>query len=289
MSRNIHVDTGSYTGNGTSQSISIGWQPVEVILVSERTTGPTGGRAMAFKDSSMPDDDYLRCANTTAMETANGLTLTADGFSVGSDQLVNNSGTVFHWIAFRQSSWAEVVTYTGDGVGAGQAVTTGRQPIRVRVAQTTGTARLVQKLSQTGTVAQIYTTTAANLDPGITMQSTGFLAQQDANTTGESYSAAVMYPTSGSTQHMEEGSYVGDGGTQAITLGKQPKAVLIYNSSNPRIFLKTSTMAADAHGEIASAYSWSSPGEITITSTGFSVTGNANGSTDSIRYLAIFN
>jgi hypothetical protein len=288
MSLNKYVDSGSYAGNGATQTITIGWQPAEVLIVSNRTTGPTPQRAMCFKDSGMAGVEFLRCNNTTATIAANGITLLSTGFSVGSEAVINNSGTTFYWIAFRQSPWVDIVSYTGDGVGGGQALTTGRQPLRVRIAQMTGSNRLVQKFSSVGAAAQLYTTTGSNLDPAITMQSTGFLVDQDANLAGETYAAAVQYRDSGSTHHLEEGEYVGSAVGQTITLGQQPKAVLIYNSTNPRIFVKTPDMAADAHAEISSAYNWLSPGEITINATGFSVTGNADASGDTIRYLAIY-
>jgi hypothetical protein len=158
----------------------------------------------------------------------------------------------------------------------------------VRLAQTSGAEALLFKHHSAGSGGTHYETTAANVDPLVTMQSTGFLVQQDANLSAESYSAAVMYRDSGSTQHLEEGTYTGSGVGQTITVGQQPKALIIYNEANPRIFLKTGDMATDAHGELSSAYNWLSPGDITITATGFSVTGNADANGDTIRYLAIY-
>ncbi len=99
----------------------------------------------------------------------------------------------------------------------------------------------------------------------------------------------VQYRDSGATNHFEEGTYTGSGVGQTITLDRQPKAVLLYNEANPRLFYKTSDMAADTHAELAAAYNWVSPGEITLSATGFSVTGNADGSGDTIRWLALFN
>ncbi|HUU21635.1 MAG TPA: hypothetical protein VM389_03785 [Phycisphaerae bacterium] len=288
MSLTKNIDTGSYAGNGTSQTVTIGWQPAEVIIVGDRTGGPTGGRAACFKDSAMADDDFLEVRQTTQITTANGITLTATGFSVGSDAVINNSGNTFYWIAFRQSPWVDVVTWTGDGVGGGQAITTGRQPLRVRMAQVSGAEAFLFKHHSAGAGGIHYETTGAVVDPLITMQATGFLVQADANLSAESYAAVVQYRDSGSTQHLEEGSFTGSGVGQTITLGQQPKVLLILNETNPRIFFKTGDMPTDNHAELSSAYNWMSPGEITITATGFSVTGNADASGDTIRYLAIY-
>lgn len=86
---------GSYTGNGSSQSISgIGFRPDLVIVKDESanqavfTSTMIGGSQTAYMSSSVSD-------------FSGGISsLDSDGFSVGSNAQVNTNGNTYHWQAF---------------------------------------------------------------------------------------------------------------------------------------------------------------------------------------------
>jgi hypothetical protein len=100
---------GTYSGNGTSQSITgLGFSPEYVATLSagannaaQRFTGMT--RSFHF------DSDT---GSTSAITALNG-----DGFSVGSSTDANASGTTYHYIAFSDTPGRiDTGSYTGDGL-----------------------------------------------------------------------------------------------------------------------------------------------------------------------------
>lgn len=100
---------GSYTGNGTTQAVTVGFQPDLVMFFSATADAP------GWKTSNMADDDFFNQL-TASLVTTNGVTLTATGFSVGSDTCCNENAVVIHWIAFKSSAKFNVGTFTGNGV-----------------------------------------------------------------------------------------------------------------------------------------------------------------------------
>ncbi len=90
-------ETGEYTGNGTSQTIIVGWQPTIVTVF--RWTG--GAERVCFKMSSLADDDYAILASKADLDSADGITIISTGFTVGSDWEVNDNGETFYWTAIR--------------------------------------------------------------------------------------------------------------------------------------------------------------------------------------------
>jgi hypothetical protein len=104
-----NVVTGSYTGNGTSQSFSgFGDQPIAVFVIREIST------VLAVRFRLLPMDTTLTLSNTTAI--ANAITIDADGFSVGTEATVNQSAVLFHYVALLPTDNAAVGSYVGDGI-----------------------------------------------------------------------------------------------------------------------------------------------------------------------------
>ncbi len=90
---------------------------------------------------------------------------------------------------------------------------------------------------------------------------------------------------------VDVGSYVGDGGTATITLGRQPIAIILAQTTVPasqseRVWWKTDTMSTDVAYQMRIAVELVN--EITITSTGFQVTGNANDTDEGYSYIALY-
>jgi len=85
------VATGSYTGNGASQSITVGWQPKHIIIISDK------GK-VSIKNDFMPDDDF---SHNGTWETTGGITITSTGFDVGDINGINKKNDTFYWTAYR--------------------------------------------------------------------------------------------------------------------------------------------------------------------------------------------
>ena len=90
--------TGNYTGNGTSQSIDVGFQPKTLKIIRWNETYP----CEAQKNDQMQGDDYLRINSdgTPVIDLANGITLTETGFDLGSDSTINADGNTYYWEAY---------------------------------------------------------------------------------------------------------------------------------------------------------------------------------------------
>ena len=133
----MQVISGSYTGNGTSQSITApGFQPTAVIV---KRTGASEG---VISTASM-GANKTRILKSAAVLFADGVTsLDANGFSVGAAATVNTNTNVYHYIAFRVAGANDYAqgTYTGNGVDDRSITGVGFQPSLVLIAGDSATA-----------------------------------------------------------------------------------------------------------------------------------------------------
>jgi hypothetical protein len=109
----IKMATGSYTGTGADNvAVNVGFQPDFVIVKDE------GNREGAARTSTMAADASKPMASLTALQTDNIQTFSANGFVIGTNARVNQSGRIYHWAAFKANSQAmKVGTYNGNGTG----------------------------------------------------------------------------------------------------------------------------------------------------------------------------
>ncbi len=115
----LRVATGTYTGNGVdNRAISNpGFQP-DVIVVKAETA-----QIGVMRTSTMTGDNAKALTGATALAANLVQSLTATGFTIGTDAKVNTNGTIYHWTAYKAGTGAlKVGSYTGNG-GASQAVT----------------------------------------------------------------------------------------------------------------------------------------------------------------------
>lgn len=172
---------GSYTGNGTSQSISgLGFSPEYVILADDNNARAVQRFAGSSNSYRFDADSGLSTRVTT---------LNADGFSVGNAAEANQSGRTYHYVAFNEAAGSvKVGNYTGTGAtrsvsGVGFAP----EYVIVRAAgNLTG-----QHRSATVPGAQsMYFQNNANITTAITaMQADGFQtgSHSSVNTSGTPY------------------------------------------------------------------------------------------------------
>lgn len=88
------IASGSFTGNGSTQSISCGFQP-KLLLIYNSTDGDT----LHIKLEGQANGVGLAIGTATAAVASNGATLSARGFSVGSDTSVNESSKAMYYLA----------------------------------------------------------------------------------------------------------------------------------------------------------------------------------------------
>lgn len=98
---NGYSKVSSYTGNGSTQSVSLGFQPRMVWLI------PNGGHNIIFTSLQVDGNGfsnwiYPNIADTlyTGVHVANGIKLTSTGFDVGTAGQVNTNNTKYYYLAF---------------------------------------------------------------------------------------------------------------------------------------------------------------------------------------------
>lgn len=91
MSRSL---SGTYTGTGAAQTITLGYRP-KAVLVFNVTDGDTLGGVIDVMD----DGTGFSVVLAAAAISSQGFTLTSRGFSLGTSAVVNESAKVFAYVA----------------------------------------------------------------------------------------------------------------------------------------------------------------------------------------------
>jgi hypothetical protein len=92
------MQTASYTGTGASHSITgVGFQPSFVMVHANDTTT---GRAGAMRSSAL-SGTASQLFTATANESTGITALGSGNFTVGTSATVNNSGTTYDYVAFK--------------------------------------------------------------------------------------------------------------------------------------------------------------------------------------------
>jgi hypothetical protein len=108
------VKSGSYTGNGTSQTITIGFAATPKLVLVKSATTDIG----VFRTDTMATDS-AKPFGATALATSVITALGSGSFSIGSDARVNSNGVTYYWIALAHDGTnndIETGSYTGNGL-----------------------------------------------------------------------------------------------------------------------------------------------------------------------------
>jgi len=176
----------SYTGNGTSQSITgAGFSPEYVIILGANANNAT-------HRSSTMTGPFRFDENAAGADGLNSLN--PDGFSVGSHAQVNASGITYHYLAWNvDGGTVNVGSYSGDGLDNRPITGVGFQPGFV-IAKDNATGALcnrpVHHPSSLAGDNSLYFTTAAPFSDGIqALQADGFQVGTNCsvNTSGGTY------------------------------------------------------------------------------------------------------
>lgn len=95
----MKVMTGAYVGSGAQLDVtSIGFKPAAVELVNK------DGLVRAVFTQEMPAGTGFKQINHDSAQnvwiTANGVTMLANGFRVGTDADLNTAGETVYWVAY---------------------------------------------------------------------------------------------------------------------------------------------------------------------------------------------
>ncbi len=256
---------GSYTGNGTSQSItSVGFQP-DIVMIKRSGASPG-----VFKTSDMAPNTTGRL-NSAIDDTVGQIvqSLDAIGFTVGNNATVNTDTNTYWYIAFKKTAGKiESGTYTGDAVDNREITSANNagltfQPNFVMVKATSATAPYVNITENYGDRSFPATDAASSPDVIQKLLSTGGFqvgsgAAPSANQSGVNHHYLVFggvdpNPPGTGTFQFASGSYTGNVTARSITgLGFKPDLVIIktYTNGASAVF-KTPDMKGETTGYIA--------------------------------------
>lgn len=241
----------TYTGNGTSQTISgLRFQPDFVWI-----KGRSGATDHALYDAQRGVQNRLE-SNTTdaAVSSDNGVTaFNADGFSIGSLAQVNTNGATYVAWCWKEGATQgfDIVTYTGTGANRTVAHSLGVAPKMVIVKRRDSTGDwLVWNLNVavTGSDRVLFlnatdaqTAAATNFNstsPTSTVFSVGTNSATNAN--GGTYVAYLFSEVAGFSAF---GSYTGNGSADGpfVFCGFRPEFVMVKrtDSANDWVILDT--------------------------------------------------
>lgn len=94
MPRAFECVTGTYTGTGSAQTVTLGFKPSVLVSVNE-----TDGDVVNVKILGSADATHISIGEAAAAVASNGYTLTTTGFTAGSDATCSESTKVFRYFA----------------------------------------------------------------------------------------------------------------------------------------------------------------------------------------------
>jgi hypothetical protein len=281
----IKMATGTYAGNSTdNRAISVGFQPDFVIVKS------TAAREAVARTSTMAGDVSKPLGTATAFAANYIQSLTATGFTVGTNNRVNVTGDTYHWVAFKTNSQAmRVGNYTGNG--ANRSFTGfGFSPEAVIVFGNNaarGVSRLSSMTRSFGFDASTGTATAVS-----SLDADGFSAgtAAEANSNGIGYHYVAFNDVANS---IDVASYAGNNTDSRgiATVGFQPEYVLIRandTSTGRAANARPSSLAGD--NTLLFTATAAGPNRIqALQSNGFQLgtSTDVNANTVSYHYLAV--
>jgi hypothetical protein len=285
--------TGSYTGNGTSQSItSLDFSP-DLVIIKDSSTG-----LGVFRTSLMAADNTAYLASATANFTGGITSLASDGFSIGASSTVNTSSSTYYWQAFGNaykpttrtgSADFAVGAHTGNGIDSRDINELPFQPDMIAIKRSGATAGTWRSSANTGDQSSFFAATAEAANRVQSLNTFGYQigTQAEVNSSGNLYNWFAFKNDSNFTV----GTYTGTGSNQTIDTTFRPSLVWVKrNTTGGGTVHKNESLAGNSTQHFLGTANFTNG--ITITSlldNGFtlaSTTAATNASGGTYRYAA---
>lgn len=238
------IRTGTYTGNGGRQDISLGFRPELVFAI------PTNGVEVGFKT----DDLWCRRSNGFAAIDSflNGAKLTSRGFVVGSSARFNTKDVVYHYIALARSSAFKLAFAGIQGNGQNGRAVKLDDPAVTPVAvlgKRDSTRDGVLKIGNSdpalmgGTAVTVAGAISSFVQGGFTVSNSVYVNEYDAaSELGEGIDFAAFE----AGENVAIANWAGTGALQTVPLPFQPKVAIVVKLSGATLSsrIKTDTMGA---------------------------------------------
>jgi hypothetical protein len=273
---------GSYTGNGTSQSVTgLAFRPDMVLIKhSDQATD----QYAVFTTSQMNPDSTAYLRNAVANFTTGITSINSDGFSVGAHATVNTSSDTYHWQAFGNAWRPDTRTgaanfaiggYMGNIVDSRDINLVPFQPDLVAIKQTGTNSGIYRTSAQSGDLSFRFDNVVETANYVQAINADGFEVGTDTRVNQSSTTAVHHFFAFKAGPNVKVGTYSGNGSTQSITAPNiQPDLLWIHATAAQEGVFKPSTLAGDNvqyYTNIANA-----TGRVTsLDTTGFSLANNA--------------
>lgn len=173
---------GAFYGNGADNR-NINVIPFQPDMVTLKRNGASIGM---FRLSSYAGD--LTSFFGASAETSNCIqALNTTGFQVGSNAVSNSNVNLHYWFAFKEGSYVDVGSYTGNGTS--QTITNGFSPDLAWVKRSTAVSAVSRPDTLSGDQTQYFTNTVNAADRITALGGTGFSVgtQTEVNTSTGTY------------------------------------------------------------------------------------------------------
>jgi len=223
------VQTGSYVGDGTDDRVifGVGFAPDVVIIKGDQ------GLDGVIRTATMVGD-IAKPINPSAAAAPNNIqSLDADGFTIGTDARVNQTGVAFQWMAFKAAPGQLTLgSYTGDGNDNRSIVGVGFQPDYVVTVPEGGHDPFHRFASQVGDNSTAFGGGVPTTDRIQLLEPDGFQlgGWTIVNGSGEKYHYAAWKAI---PNKMAFGSYAGDGNDNRSIpgVGFSPELVIVQREA----------------------------------------------------------
>jgi hypothetical protein len=287
----FNMETGSYTGNGASQSISgLGFRP-DLVIVKDNAANYS-----VFRTGLMAANSTAYFSNAVANFTGGITSLDSDGFSIGSNAAVNTASSTYHWQAFGNAfdpydndgaADFAIGSYYGNGIDNRNITGLPWQPNLVTAKRNGATAGVFRSSATAGDVSSFFAATAEGANRIQTLNADGYQIGINANVN----TAANVYHWFAFKNgvNFTTNTYTGTGGAQNITSPDfQPDLVWVKRSTAVNGVSRGASLAGNNTQYFANVAN--AANRITgFLCNGFSVTSTStetNASTATYRYAA---
>ena len=240
----MKVAVGSYVGNGLDDHAvaGVGFAPGVVLVKSG------DGASMIIGHQDMAAGQSVALAANLGPETDCVKSLDADGFTVGTDTKVNQSGQTYHYLALADNGAGDIKlgTYTGNGSDNRDIAGVGFQPDLVLIRSLSTYMGCWRTSDVAGDVTALFDSVADSANLIQALNGDGFQIGSSGTVNGNGIGYVYLAATKGPLT--AGGVYTGDGtDDRNITgVGFQPNAAWVKGRTGTRYGLsRPSTQAGD--------------------------------------------
>ena len=235
---------GTYVGNNSDgrEITDPGFQPDVVIIKADKDD-----EYAVCRTSTMSGDNTKRLGSDSALTSNRVQSLTAAGFTVGTNDEVNDTGTDYYWMAFQAVPGAmKVGSYTGNGNSNRDITGLGFQPAFVIVMRQDDDHAYMRSSQFPDDRCQRFNDSDLSSSRIEDMRSDGFRvdSDNDVNGSGNTYHYIAWKAIPG---QMAVGRYAGDGADpRSISgVGFQPDYLIIANEASEEPVHRSASVSGD--------------------------------------------